>query len=93
MAEQDVFAILCEMTAEYGFRSRRPIGAKTRFKRDLKMDAVDFLDFVLKVEKRFCCRLEDELLAQVVNLGQFALVLDKALAEQKEKRNEDERIL
>ncbi|MBQ4091830.1 MAG: acyl carrier protein [Firmicutes bacterium] len=93
MTEQEVFAILCEMASAYGFRSRKPIGAKTRFKRDLKMDAVDFLDLVLKVEKRFGCRLEDELLAQVVNLGQLALVLEKALAEQDEKRNKDERIL
>jgi len=51
------------------------------------------LDLVLKVEKRFGCRLEDELLAQVANLGQLALVLEKALAEQDEKRNKDERIL
>lgn len=93
MTETSVFDVLCEMAAEYGLRSRRPIGRKTRFKRDLKMDAVDFLDLVLKVEKRFGCRLEDELLAQVVNLGQLELVLEKALAERNEERNEDERSL
>jgi acyl carrier protein len=93
MAEPTVFDVLCEMVAEYGFRCRRSIGRKTRFKRDLKMDAVDFLNLVLKVEQRFACRLEDELLAQVVNLGQLELVMEKALSERNEVRNEDERNL
>ena len=93
MSEPTVFDVLCEMAAGYGVRRRRSIGRKIRFKRDLKMDAVDFLDLVLKVEQRFQCRLDDELLAQVVNLGQLELVLEKALAERNEVRNENERNL
>lgn len=85
MDETTTFDELCAMAKTYHKRCRRPIDEKTRFKRDLKMDTVDFLDLVLKVEKRFACRLDDEMLGCVVNLGQLGLVLEKAL-EDREKR-------
>lgn len=84
MEENTTFDELCAMAKAYCVRCRRPIGEKTRFKRDLKMDTVDFLDLILKVEKRFDCRLDDELLGCVENLGQLGLVLEKAL-EDKER--------
>lgn len=90
MSEKTAFEVLCEMAGEYAPRQRRPIGTETRFKKDLKMDAVDFLDLVLRVEKRFCCRLDDEMLAQVVTLGQLGLLLEKALEQKEKVRNEDE---
>lgn len=91
MDEKTAFEELCEMAKSYNHRCRRPIGEGTRFKKDLKMDTVDFLDLVLKVEQRFRCRLDDEMLAHVVNLGQMGLLLEKALEDK--ERNEDERIL
>lgn len=85
MIDQVPIAVLCEMVRGYHERYRHPINERTRFKRDLKMDAVDFLDLVLRIEARFSCRLDDELLANVVNVGQLGLLLEKALAERNEK--------
>lgn len=81
MSEQKPFVVLCEMAKEYNGQYRRSVDETTRFKRDLKMDTVDFLDLVLRTEARFSCHLDDELLAGVVNLGQLGLLLEKALAE------------
>lgn len=82
--------ILCDLIRRSTIRSHLEIGAGTRFRRDLKMDSFDFLNLVLKTEERFRCRLDDDVLAGVVTVGQFLTLVTETLAKSsKEKMEED----
>lgn len=71
----DVEESLYALVARYFLKPVERIGADTRFKKDLKADSLDFLEFVLLAEEAYRCPLDDEALASVVTVGEFLQLL------------------
>lgn len=69
--EENLYALI----SRYFFKPLEEISAETRFKKDLKADSLDFLEFVLLAEERFRCPLDDDALAEVVTVGHFSRLL------------------
>lgn len=80
--EESLYALI----ARYFFKPAETIGANTRFKKDLKADSLDFLEFVLLTEERFRCPLDDEELADVVTVGQFSRLLQDSIERKSAKK-------
>lgn len=83
----DTEEILYDLIRRSTLRPRPVIGGETRFRKDLKMDSFDFLNLVLRIEARFRCRLDDDILAGVVTVGQLALLLTDTLAAKTEENH------
>ena len=60
-----------QFAADFFGRERDSIKERTRFKRDLKADSLDFLGFVLAVEDAFCCQISDDDLSLIKTVGDF----------------------
>ena len=75
----DVDESLYALVARYFLKPKEKIGANTRFKKDLKADSLDFLEFVLLVEEGYRCPLDDESLSSVVTVGQFSQLLEMSI--------------
>lgn len=76
----DVEEGLYTLVSRYFWKPRGKIGANTRFKKDLKADSLDFLEFVLIVEEAYRCPLDDEALSSVVTVGDFSQLLEMSIA-------------
>lgn len=75
----DVEEGLYALVAAYFLKPVERIGANTRFKKDLKADSLDFLEFVLLVEEEYHCPLDDESLSSVTTVGEFLHLLEDGL--------------
>ena len=84
--------ILMELIRRSASRRFSEIGSETRFRKDLKMDSFDFLNLVLKTESRFHCRLDDDVLAGIVTVGQFQGLVRETLAGNMTEKTEEDHV-
>ncbi|MEG0875144.1 MAG: acyl carrier protein [Clostridiales bacterium] len=56
------------------------INENTRFKKDLKVDSLGFLEMILNVECYYHCVLDDELLSLVITVGDLKRLLGRKIA-------------
>ena len=89
----DVEESLYALIARYFLKPIEAIDENTRFKKDLKADSLDFLEFVLLTEEHFRCPLDDDALSEVVTVGQFSRLLQDSIGLKPAQKENDETII